>query len=64
MTKCKSQLDLDEAARQSPVVWFALLDKARENGDWILAKRAEDELRRLGVRVRFSRREKGVNNDQ
>jgi len=55
MKTAEKQLDLDREARQSPVVWFALLDQARESGDWKLAQQAEAELRRLGVAVRFSR---------
>lgn len=51
----EKQLDLDREARQSPVVWFALLDQARDNGDWKLAEKADAELRRLGVTVRFTR---------
>jgi len=37
----------------SPTAWFAVLEAARRRGDHARAKRADDELRRLGVRVEF-----------
>lgn len=33
--------------------WFAVLERARLDGDLRLAQKAEGELRRLGVIVRF-----------
>jgi hypothetical protein len=37
----------------SPAAWFALLERARRTGDTELERRAMDELKRLGVDVRF-----------
>lgn len=40
----------------SPTVWFAVLERARLTNDFDLAARAQSELKRLGVVVRYSRR--------
>jgi len=37
-----------------PTYWFAILDQARDRGDFQAAARAERELQRLGVRVTFA----------
>lgn len=59
--KDKPPIGVDEELRQSPTFWFAVLDQAKEAGDWDRAKQAETELRRLGVEVRFRRQKrKGV----
>lgn len=34
-------------------VWFAILERAKNRNDFELAAKAERELRRLGVDVRF-----------
>ena len=44
----------DEVA-DSPVVWFALLERGRLAHDFILAARAVQELKRLGVTVKYNR---------
>ena len=36
-----------------PVVWFAELERAIEPGDFVAAARAQQELARLGVVVRW-----------
>jgi hypothetical protein len=41
--------------RNSPVAWFAVLDRARERGDFERAAEAVRELRRLGVFVTYER---------
>ena len=41
----------------SPTAWFAVLERARLIGDETLERRALAQLRRLGVSVRFDRRE-------
>lgn len=40
---------------QQPVYWFAVLDMARERGEFDRAAKAQRELKRLGVVVRFLR---------
>ena len=42
---------------QQPVYWFAVLDIARERGEFDRAAEAQRELKRLGVDVRFRREE-------
>lgn len=37
----------------SPTAWFALLERAKRTGDVELALRAQEHLRRLGVKVEF-----------
>jgi hypothetical protein len=44
-----------EKHRDSPTYWFAILEMARERGRFQEAQHALDELRRLGVHVRFGR---------
>jgi hypothetical protein len=41
--------------RDQPIYWFAILDGAVERGDHATAARAQAQLRRLGVRVRYGR---------
>jgi hypothetical protein len=36
-----------------PVYWFVILEEARSKGDFELAAKAQRELGRLGVRVRY-----------
>jgi hypothetical protein len=38
-----------------PLYWFALLDKAVEQGDHQAAAEAQRELARLGIRVNYGR---------
>ena len=40
----------------SPIVWFALLERARITSDLALARRARRELARQGVRVVYRQR--------
>ena len=47
---------LEDAARDSRVVWFALLEHALRAGDQGREERARRELRRLGVDVLVDRR--------
>jgi len=49
--------DSEQARREaenSPVAWFVVLERAREQGDFERAAKAQRELRRLGVIVRLS----------
>lgn len=46
----------DEAI-DSPTAWFAVLERARRTEDYELAARAKRELDRLGVSVKFHRRD-------
>jgi len=53
-----SKSEIDKARRKaedSPTAWFAVLDRARETGDFQLAAKAQEALERLGVVVRFKR---------
>lgn len=45
---------------ESPIVWFAILDRALEVGDLPRAVEAQEELRRLGVEVRVLCRPRGT----
>ena len=45
-----------EQARDSPVVWFALLERARQTGDGDLFRAARESLLRHGIVVRHTRR--------
>lgn len=48
-----------ERAAESPVAWFAAFEAAMNRRDLPAARRALEELRRLGVRVTFERGEVG-----
>lgn len=55
--RSNNQLDHQDA----PTYWFAVLEIARERGDFSRAAEAQRQLERLGVRVRYGRRQaKGV----
>lgn len=45
----------DADYRDSPVAWFVVLERAREDHNFEAAAQAQRELKRLGVTVRFSR---------
>ncbi len=50
--------------RDCPTAWFAVLERARMDGDFERAAEAIRQLRRLGVTVRFERRKaKGCAHD-
>jgi len=53
-TATRAHDEADEAA-DSPIVWFALLERGRLAHDFALAARAERELQRLGVKVKYQR---------
>lgn len=44
------------ALRDLPHAWMAVLERARSTGDYDLARYADAELRRLGVRVSYDAR--------
>jgi hypothetical protein len=44
-------------AGDSPTAWFCVLEAAKRKGDRELANRAERELARLGVKVKYIGRE-------
>lgn len=46
-------------AVDSPVAWFVVLERARQDNDFERAAQATQELKRLGVTVRYARRGKG-----
>ncbi len=46
---------LDEEIRNCPTYWFAVMEGAKRQGQFLLAQQALDELRRLGVVVQFRR---------
>jgi len=41
-----------------PVYWFVVLETARERSDFSAAAHAQEQLKRLGVRVRYERNQK------
>jgi hypothetical protein len=41
--------------RNEPTYWFAVLEMARERGDWDGADEATRQLIRLGIKVRYIR---------
>jgi hypothetical protein len=43
-------------AEDMPVYWFAVLERAVQEGDFEAAAHAQAELERLGVTVRYRRR--------
>jgi len=43
----------------SPIAWFAVLEAALQRGDLRRAAQAQEQLRRLGVTVRFGRLQSG-----
>jgi hypothetical protein len=48
--------------QQAPTYWFAVLEIARERGDFERAADAQRQLERLGIVVRYRPRGKGVSN--
>ena len=42
-------------ARNSPVAWFVMLERARASNNFAFAAQALQELTRLGVTVKYSR---------
>jgi hypothetical protein len=42
-----------------PTAWFVTLERARRTQDFELAARAERELQRLGVKVRYTSAQRG-----
>jgi hypothetical protein len=44
-----------EPVEDLPIYWFALLERAVEQGDHATAALAQRELERLGVHVRYGR---------
>lgn len=45
-----------QEAADSPVAWFAVLERAKQTGNFAKAARAVQELTRLGVSVKYRRR--------
>jgi hypothetical protein len=43
------------AVTDHPVYWFALMEHARERGDFESAAHAKGQLERLGIRVTYGR---------
>lgn len=44
----------------SPAAWFVMLEIARKRGDFEQAARAQRELKRLGVEVRYHPADRGA----
>jgi hypothetical protein len=49
----KSTHTAKDNAAESPVAWFAVLERARETEDFEAAAEAVQQLERLGVKVKF-----------
>jgi hypothetical protein len=45
--------EIDSTIRNSPVYWFAVMEDARQLGQFARVEQARRELARLGVRVRY-----------
>ena len=52
-----------QAAGNSPVAWFVMLERARRANDYAMAIKATRELNRLGVEVKYSGGRKGAGNE-
>ncbi len=50
----------DRRAEDSPVAWFAVLERARQSNDFETAAKARQELERLGVKVKYATPRKAV----
>jgi len=48
-----------EEWRNSPIAWFAVLQRGLAEGDYELASEAQNQLKRLGVTVSFQREKSG-----
>lgn len=46
-------MSANPTVRDSPTYWFVLMEEARARGRFIEAQQALEELRRLGIEVRF-----------
>ncbi len=44
----------DDEIKDSPIAWFYILEDARRQGDFERAAKAQRELERLGVHVRYA----------
>jgi hypothetical protein len=53
-------MSLDD--RDDPVIWLPLLERGRRTGDFELAARAQQELARLGIRVRYDQKNQKESN--
>lgn len=49
LTKAKEKIDYEN----SPVAWFVVLEQARQGNDFERAAKARQELKRLGVDVKY-----------
>lgn len=49
------EADKRREAADSPVAWFAVLERAKQTGDFATAARAVAELERLGVKVKYQK---------
>jgi hypothetical protein len=47
--------ELDSSVTDRPIYWYAVLEQALDRGDLEAAARAQKELRRLGIDVRYRR---------
>ncbi len=51
--------------QNSPVAWFAVLERAKQYSDFELAAKAKQELERLGVTVKYHKaQQQGDTNEQ
>lgn len=50
---------MPSSVRRSPVLWFALLVRARDRGDTASARACTERLARLGVEVQLDSRRPG-----
>lgn len=64
MSKTADMSKARQDATRSPVAWFVMLERARERGDIDAALAAQEELRRLGVLVSYTKSEGADNADE
>jgi hypothetical protein len=55
--------DKKDNSADSPIVWFCVLERARQDNNFELAAKAKHELERLGVIVKYKRISKGSGNE-
>lgn len=59
----RNQQKSNRDTQDSPAAWFVELEIARRANDYERAARAVRELKRLGVSVKYIRRERGNRHD-
>ena len=61
---CNQQINKTLNFQNSPVAWFVVLERAKKDNDFELAAKAKRELERLGVIVKYYKKNRGNNSEQ